>query len=121
MSFTAVTITGSFERADGTPEQGQITATCSHALRNGVESIEPDPIVGRLDDEGKLVNESNGAFSLVANDDPATVPEGSWYSFVLELDSAPVRGFSAPVPHVGNGAEPEEGANPTIDLAELEA
>jgi hypothetical protein len=112
LMFTMVTITGTFERADGSPAQGRVTCSCSHALSNGTESIEADPIVGHLDDEGKLVSESDGPFVLAANDDADTSPIGSWYAFVLEVDSAPVRSFVARVPAAAVGG--------TIDLTELE-
>lgn len=102
MSFTSITITGSFERPNGEPAQGTITATLSETVQNGTESIDPTPILGTLNGEGKLVNQALLPFTLVANNDTGTEPAGSMYTFVIELDSAPVRSFSAVVPHTAS-------------------
>jgi hypothetical protein len=99
LSLTTITITGTFTRPNGDPDQGTITATLSEVIQNGTTIIEPTPILGTLNSEGKLVNEALGAFTLYANDDAATTPAGSEDTFVLQLDNAPVRSFSAVVPH----------------------
>lgn len=112
MSATQITVTGSFERPNDESAQGGVIATLSTAIQNGTEIVEPTPILGTLNEEGKLVSESLEAFKLVANDDPATTPTGSTYLFVIELDNAPVRSFSAVVPHTAPGG--------TIDLSTLE-
>jgi len=121
MSFTLVTIIGTFEREDGSPSQGTVTAQLTEDLRNGVDEVGRVPATGRLDDEGKLVNLAGEAFKLVATDDEGTEPKEAAYQWTLQIDEAPVRSFFAPLPHVGNGAELEEGETPTIDLSELEA
>jgi hypothetical protein len=99
MALTTITITGTFTRPNGEPDQGTITATLSEVIQNGTTIIEPTPILGTLNTEGKLVNESLLPFTLVANNDTATEPAGSTYNFLVQLDNAPVRSFSAVVPH----------------------
>lgn len=112
MAFTVITITASFDRPDGQPASGTVTATLSETIQNGTEVIDPTPIVGVLNSSGQLVNDSGLApFTLVANDDPATTPAGSVYSFLVELDSAPVDDGSAVVPHTASAG--------TIDLSVL--
>ena len=111
MAFTLITITAAFTRPDGTPGQGTVTATLSEPMQNGSAVIEPTPIVGVLSQAGSLVNLSGLAFVLEANDDTATTPAGSEYSFLIEVDSAPVSEFSAVVPHAA--------AAGTIDLSVL--
>jgi hypothetical protein len=62
--------------------------------------IDPTPVAGVLDVTGALKDASGlQPFTLVANDDSGTTPQGSEYSFVIVLDSAPVRQGSAVVPH----------------------
>ena len=113
MAFTAITITGTFVRPDGLPDQGTITATLSEPMTNSGETVEVEPILGMLNSEGELVAQSGEPFELFANDDVGTKPPGAEYAFVLQLDNAPVRAFSAAVPHAA--------AEGKIDLIELEA
>lgn len=112
MSFTTITITGSFERPNGEPAQGSIVATLSETIQNGTEIVEPNPVMGVLNGEGKLVSESLQPFTLAANDDTDTTPVGSTYTFLVELDTAPVRSFTATVPHAASEGK--------IDLSVLE-
>lgn len=101
MAFTQVTITGGpFLRPDGQPASGTITATLSEALTNGAEQVDPTPILGTLNALGMLVDDSGlSPFVLLATTDPATLPAGAVYGFVLDLDSAPVDPFTAAVPY----------------------
>lgn len=110
---TFIKVTGAFERADKTPATGTITATLSGKITNGELTIEPTPILGELNNEGKLIAQSGGPFELAANDDPATLPVGTTYSFVVKLDNAPVREFDATVKHAAVKGE--------VTLTELEA
>lgn len=112
MSLTTVTITGTFENEDGTPAQGSVTAVLSEQIQNGTLIVEPVPILGRLNAEGKLVNQAGAAFTLVANDDTGTEPKGSRYQFTVTLSNAPVRTFDAVVSHLAAGGK--------VDLSELE-
>lgn len=112
MAFTQISVTGSFDRPDGQPAQGTVTAALSARMVNGTEVIEPTPVTGYLDAAGQLVNDSGEQpFTVAANDDAATTPAGTVYRFVLELDSGPIDPFEASVPSAAPGA--------TIDITEL--
>lgn len=120
MSVTPIAITGAYARPDGSPAQGTITATLSEPIVNAKQVVEPTPIHGFLNAEGKLVQaikregvvESSVPFVLDANDDAGTEPKGSHYAFVVQLDNAPVRAFYASVPHAA--------VSGTVDISELE-
>ncbi len=113
MSFTLITVTGTFTRPDGsTPTYGTVTATLSHRIQNGTSIAEPSPIVGALNQAGQLVAQSLQPFELIANDDPATAPAGSFYTFVVELDGCPVETFDAVIPHTAPSS--------TLDFSTLE-
>jgi hypothetical protein len=112
VSFTLITVTGQWERPDGSPSQGTVTARCTGAMTNGVMIIDQVPATGRLDDEGKLVDLAGDPFVLAATDDAGTDPKGEGYEWTLEIDEAPVRSFYAPLSH----AAPEA----TVDLSTLE-
>lgn len=111
--FTMITITGGpFLRPDGQPAQGAVTATLSEPMVNGSERIDPTPVAGILNAAGMLCDDSGELpFALEATTDPETLPVGAVYAFVLELDSAPIDPFSAPLPHDAPGA--------TVDLNTL--
>lgn len=107
--FTVVTITGTFERPDGEPSAGTITAQLSQPMTNGEEIVEATPILGEVTG-GQLKAPSGEPFTLVANDDVGTEPVNVRYRFTLELDNAPVRSFFATVPHTVL----------TVDISELQ-
>lgn len=111
MSLTAVTVTGTFTRADGSFASGTGTATLSHRIANGTTVIEPTPISFHLSPTGTVVNSAGTPLILEANDDTGTLPTGSFYSFVLDFDSAPVDPFDAVVSHSAPGG--------TVDLSTL--
>ena len=113
MAFTTITLTGSWERADGQPASGRLTATLSTALRNGAVVLGRTPITGILNAAGQLADHTGQQpFTLLAVNDPATVPTGAVYKFVLELDGSPPVPFTAVVPYNAPGA--------TVDLSTLE-
>lgn len=113
MAFTLITITGGpFTRPDGQPAQGTVTATLSERIQNGADVVEPTPITGTLDASGMLQNDTGlQPFTVEANNDPGTVPQGSTYEFVIETDGAPIDPFVAVVPYSAGGQ--------TIDLSAL--
>jgi hypothetical protein len=113
MSLTSITITGTFTRENGEGAQGTVTATLSQTIQNGTTVIEPTPVVGELSSTGKLLNQAGAAFTLYANDDAATSPQGTSYSFLIEVDNAPVREFRAVVKH--------SAAEGKVDITELES
>lgn len=112
MPFTLITVTAAFLRPDGQPAQGTVTATLSERIQNGAQSIDPTPIVGVLNAAGDLAATSGRPFVLEASNDPATVPPGAVYRFVVALDSAPVTSFQAVVPYNAPAG--------TVDLSTLE-
>ena len=112
MAFTLITITSTNQTASEQAATGTITATLSQRIQNGVTIIDPTPITGQINASGQLVNTLGQAFQLVANDDPSTLPQGSYYTFTVQLDSAPVRAFNAIVSHTASGG--------TVDLSALE-
>lgn len=112
MAFTQVTITETFTRADGSAAEGTVTATLSEPIQNGGAMIEPAPIVGTLNVQGQLVAQDLAPFTLAAVDDTGTLPTGATYTFLVEVDSAPVREFTAVLSHLVAGQ--------TVTLAALE-
>jgi hypothetical protein len=112
MSFTSITVTGTFLREDGTPSQGTVTAALSCAVQNGVDRVEPNPVAGVLNAAGDLVALSLQPFVLVANDDTGTQPANSCYTFALQIDGAPLDTFDAVVPSASPGQ--------TVDITALE-
>lgn len=98
--FTMVEVTGTFETPeDGKPASGTITAILERGLENGTTQISPSPVVGHLDEEGKLVGADGGPFKLPATDDVGTTPVGVMYGWTVTLSGAPLRTFTAPLPH----------------------
>jgi lysophospholipase L1-like esterase len=124
MSFTQIAITASINRPNGESASGTVTATLSEPISNGTEIIEPTPVVGELV-EGQLLNQAGEPFTLAANNDLGTEPSGSQYRFVLALDSAPIREFTAVVPHTAPEGKVDitalEGRPMQTPLAELPA
>jgi hypothetical protein len=112
MALTQITITGSFNRPSGEASQGTITATLSETIQNGTQVVDPTPVVGELSPAGKLQNQNKEAFKLYANDDTATEPQGTSYSFLIQLDNSPPRQFSAIVKHTASEGK--------VDISELE-
>lgn len=101
MTLTLITITGTLhEPSGGDPVSVKLTAMLNKAFQNGTTIVEPQPIVGVGDGTGHLVaNDGESPFTVYANDDAASSPAGSYYDFLLEVDNAPVRQFSAVVGH----------------------
>lgn len=88
MAFTNIEITGTFNGANKEGLTGRVTATLSTPIQNADVSVSPSKIVGQV---------KNGALSmkLVANNDPATLPVGSFYIFRIELQRTEFREFKA--------------------------
>lgn len=111
MAFTLITITGSFERPDGSAASGSVLFTLTRPIQNGSVVIGA-PVRGYLL-EGALKTAAEGPLRLCANDDPATEPAGTSYLVELQIDSEAVRAFYIVVPHTAVGG--------TVDLTALEA
>lgn len=116
MAFTTVVVVGQWEREDGSPSQGTVTATLDREIHNDALMIGRVPALGRLNNEGRLVNDAGEPFRLYATNDPDTEPTSAAYQWTLQIDESPVRSFFAPLPHDA----PEVEGVPTIDLSELE-
>lgn len=82
--FTTVTVEGGYSLLDGTPP-GSVTFTLTQPIANGGITIPCSPLTVEIDD--------TGAFSatLVATDDPGTVPAGVWYGVTEEVVGAQPR------------------------------
>lgn len=119
MALTAIIITGSgfeFERADGSPAQGSVSATLSETMQNGTVVVDPSPITGMFAAAGLKDQSGELPFTLLATDDPGTTTQSgtpAFYRFVIALDSALVQEFSAVVSHLAAGG--------TVDLSALGA
>jgi hypothetical protein len=125
MAFTNIEITGTFKGPSNEALTGRVTATLSTPIQNGTTSITPTKITG---------NVANGVLSmkLAANNDPATLPTGSFYTFRIELQRTEVREFTAIVEYnvaegkvdisklyessgfIGKKVRPQISASPTI-------
>jgi hypothetical protein len=111
MSFTTITVTGSFRSEDGSEVTGSVTATLSCALENGGEIVQPVPSMAVIQ-AGVLTGQSLEPWTLLANDDVGTVPAGSHYVFAVQVDGSPLVEFDAVVPSASVGG--------TVDLSVLE-
>lgn len=97
MSFTAITITGTFENPDGSVASGTFCAKPSAVLSNGSVEQSAAPICGVLNDAGQLVAQSGQPFVVNATNDSGTTPEGEYYTFTLQLDGQALIEFAAPL------------------------
>lgn len=88
MAFTPVEVTGTFKGANKEALAGRISATLSTPIQNADVSISPTKIVSNL--VGGVLS-----MNLVANNDPATLPVGSFYTFRIELQRTESREFKA--------------------------
>lgn len=108
MSFTQITITGTFTRPDGHPANGTFTATPAQTLQNDGVVLDRTAIVGTVTN-GVLKAPDGSPYVLLATDDTDTLPTLGYYVFVAVLDQAPWNIFNAAVPH----------ASGTIDVSAL--
>lgn len=111
MALTQITITGTLADPNAGDAAGTGTATLSHRIVNGSTVVEPEPIEFQLNASGQVVNMSGLPLVVYANDDTGTEPTGSFYTFVLEIDSAPIDPFEAVISHLAPGG--------TVDLSTL--
>lgn len=87
MSFTSVTVVGTFHDQTGSPASGTLTFTLTQPMQNGDVIVDPQPVVVTLD--------SSGHFStvLLANDDSATTPVSVQYGVTETLAGAQPRDY----------------------------
>jgi len=76
MAFTTITIEGEVKGPHGEPVNGSVRAILSTTVTNGSTTVVPVTVTGRI---------QNGQLSmhLIANDDPDTLPKGSFYKFIV--------------------------------------
>lgn len=104
MAFTLVEIAGTFAQASSKPGGGKVTATLSKPIENSNKTLQVAPIKAPIQN-GKVV------LKLYANNDPETLPQNSFYTFLVEPAQADSYTFKTIVPHNAVGGK--------IDLSEL--
>jgi hypothetical protein len=90
--FTYVLLTGRYQNDDGSAQAGTFTFRLSEPIVNDSTVHAPTEIVATLDGGGNL------AVTLAANDDPATLPIGTFYSVTENITGAPPRDYEIRVP-----------------------
>jgi len=104
LAFTPITLVGLIERPDGSVAEGTFTVTLSEPMINGTTIIEPTPLTGKLT-AGGPVNSAGQPFVIEAVDDTGTEPTTAYYTFVLQLDNAPIDPFRAVISHLAPGGQ----------------
>lgn len=112
MAFTTITVTSDVDNPDLSDASGTVCATLSGPMLNSGVQIDAQPICGVIQN-GELLTQGLQPFELAANDDTATTPEGTHYTFGITVDGAPYGEFDAVVSHTASGG--------TVTLAQLEA
>ena len=111
MSFTLIEVTHTFTNLDGTSASGVVAFRLSQRITNGSQSYTSEiPVHASLNSDGELSQQ------LPANNDPATVPQGSSYMVTLLLNGS--SGQTLP----GDTYEivvPYNAAGGTVDLGSL--
>lgn len=104
MSFTAVTLSGTFKTPEDDPSRGTITFQLTELMKDtaGNQIATRVPV--------RLTLDANGAFTttLYANDDVGVTPTGVTYEVTEEIDGI-YRNYFISLPK----------ANPTVNLADL--
>lgn len=98
MSFTSITVSGTFQNEDGTAAAGTLQFQLSAPMVNADLVIEPVPVTVTLNSQGKF------SLPLKANDDPTTTPQGTTYTVIERITSSSNREYSIVVPHTAPGA-----------------
>ena len=105
MAFTLVTVTGKWERIDGTVPVGTVMFQLSYEISDGVSVFSTIiPVVTTLDNTGSI------SIRIPANDDPDTLPIGTHYIIIENIDGNP-RTYFVIIPHTALGG--------TISLAAI--
>jgi hypothetical protein len=107
MTFSLITVTGTYKKQDGSAASGRVTFQLSSPLIDGStnEMRRPVPINAILNASGSI------SASLTATNDPTTVPTGVTYTVVEYITDAPIRTYSVEIAYNAAGA--------TLDLADL--
>ena len=102
VSFTPISVQATRRNPDGSPASGTISFSLNAEMLNGVESVQPFPILGVLNPDGQLVAQSGQPIVLLANDDPGTTPASPSASYVVQenIDGSSNVEYSVIIPHV---------------------
>ena len=107
MSFTSITVTGTYEDPIGDPAEGRVTFKLTSTMRQpeGNLTIVPTDVVATLD--------GNGEFSIVlpANNDTGTVPTGVAYEVTERIRGAALNKYFISID--------KDAISGTVDLADL--
>lgn len=106
-SLTTITVTGTFLKGDGTPEDGYLEFSNGVALVSTGDNVivSPSSFRARLTDAGQI------SVALPATNDPDWMPTGWTWQVTQQLDGGGTRTYSITLPHDAVGG--------TVDLADL--
>lgn len=89
MSFTQVTVTGTYLQVDGTPASGSVTFTLTASITDGTTIVSGSPRKIELDASGSFT------VQMPANDDSTTSPQNTLYQVAEQINSGKIveRGY----------------------------
>jgi hypothetical protein len=106
---TAITVTGSWTRPDGSqaPASGGVTFQLAHPITDpdGNVIVAAQAVSATLDNNGSI------SVDLAATDEPGTSPRGNTYYVIESIEGSPRRTYSIEVPH--------DATNSRVDLADV--
>jgi hypothetical protein len=106
---TAITVTGTWTRPDGSqaPASGGVTFQLAHPITDpdGTVIVAAQTVSADLDANGSI------SVDLAATDEPDTSPRGNTYYVIESIEGQPRRTYSIEVPY--------DATNQTIDLADV--
>lgn len=107
MAFTPITVQATRQNADNTPASGNITFTLNAEMLNGIDSVQPAPILGVLNANGQLVAQNGQPLILLANDDTGTTPNLPTAAYLVteQIDGSPLVQYSVIISS-GNTSNP---------------
>lgn len=105
MAFTNITVTGTWQHADGTSATGKVEFVLSRPVANSNVIISNQPIIATLNGSGSI------STTLVANDDTGTFPTGTFYLVTEQLIGAAHTEYEVVIPH--------SAVSGTIDISTL--
>jgi len=105
MAATVITVTATYLNPDGSAASGKVTLALSEPIANANVIYHVQPQIATLNGDGTISQ------PLVANDDTATTPTGSFYTVTEDIEDAPQREYVVVIPHAASDA--------TVDLSTL--
>jgi hypothetical protein len=111
MSFTQVLLSGVIDVQPGVPAGGAVvTAQLSSAITDGTTIIYPFSTSATCDSGGNLPTTGGATLTLPANNDPSTIPIGTFYTIVVIYQNQILNTFNISIPY---------SAGPTVELNSL--